>query len=92
MFAFLHSSGNISVSRQFLKIRCNDSDTEQAQILSRVLKFHHDHELYFGQILTVSSTKNSKYESLSLVSKFILIGTVLSFCSVFRYRSALFSK
>ena len=92
MFVFLHFSGNNSVSRQFLKIRCNDSDTEQAQILSCVLKFRYDHELYFGLILTIPSTKNSKDESLSLVSKFILTGTVLSFCAVFRYRSALFSK
>ena len=52
------------------------------KVLPCVLKFHRDHELYFGLkdliILTISSTQNSKDESLSLIPKFIFTGTVLS--------------
>ena len=52
------------------------------KVLWCVLKFHRGHELYFGLkdliILTISSTKNSKDESLFLVSKVIFAGTALS--------------
>ena len=82
MFAFFHSLGNDSVSRQFLKIRCNGFDTEEAQsfimhieISSWPWVLFWSNDLIF---LTISSTQNSKDESLSLVSKFILTGTVLS--------------
>ena len=52
------------------------------KVLPCVLKFHRDHELYFGLkdliILTISSTQNSKDESLSLILKFIFRVTALS--------------
>ena len=92
MFAFFHSLGNDSVSRQFLKIRCNGFDIEEAQsFIIRIEISSWPCALFWSNdliILTISSTQNSKDECLSLVTKFIPAGTVLSF----RYRSALFSR
>ena len=80
MFALFHSLGNDSVSRQ--KIRCNGCDIEEAQsIIMRTEISSQPSGLFWSKdliILTISSTQTSKDESLSLVSKFILTGTVLS--------------
>ena len=82
MFAFFHSLGNASFSRQFLKIRCNGFDIEEAQsFIMRIEISSWPWALFWSKdliILTISSTQNSKDESLSLVSKFIFTGTVLS--------------
>ena len=82
MFRFFHSLRNESVSRRFLKIRCNVFDIEEAQnFVTRIEISSWLWDLIWSDdliILTISSTQNSKDESLSLVSKFILTGTVLS--------------
>ena len=82
MFAFFHFWGNDSVSRQFLKIRCNSFDFDEAQSFIEYIELlWWPWALFWSKdriILTISSTQNSKDESLSLVSKFIFTGTVLS--------------
>ena len=82
MFAFFHSLGNGSISRQFLKIRCNGFDIEDAQsFIMRIEISSWPWSLFWPNdliILTISSAQNSKDESLSLVSKFVIAGIVLS--------------
>ena len=84
MFAIFHFWGNDSVSRQFLKTDAMVSILRRRKVLSCVLKFHRDHELFWLFwskdliILIISSTQNSKNESVSLVSKFIFTGSLLS--------------
>ena len=82
MFVFFHSLGNDLVSGQFLKIRCNGFDIEETQsFIIRIEVSSWPWALFWSKdliILTISSTQNSKDESLSLIPKFIFTGTVLS--------------
>ena len=82
MFVFFHYLGNDSVSRQFLKIGCNGFDIEEAQsFIIRIEISSWPWALFWSKdliILTISSTQNSKDESLSLVWKFIFTRAVLS--------------
>ena len=81
MFVFFHSLGNDSVSRQFLKIRCNGFNIEETQNFMRIEISLRPWALSWSEdiiILTILSTHNSKDESLSLVSKFLFTGIVLS--------------
>ena len=73
VYFFLFFGGNDSVSRQFLKI--------MQFFIMRIEISLWPWALFWSKdliILTISSTQNSKDESLSLVSKFIFTRTVLS--------------